>query len=167
MATEQKLDTEQVVRSYFDAIAKRDLDAMVAVWRPGSTDNLVGMAELSVPAGLREYFGGLFKACPDFALEVVDIVTEGDKSAVRWRATGKFDGTGTFEGLAPGGQSVDITGFDLLTVRDGLIVRNEAYVNGMELARQLGALPAAGSAPERAMLGAVNLRTKIASRLKR
>ena len=87
--------------------------------------------------------------------------------AVRWRATGTFDGTGRFEGLVPTGESIDITGFDLLTVRDGQIEHNEAYVNGMELARQLGALPAKDSMQERTMLGAVNLRTKAAARLRR
>jgi hypothetical protein len=37
----------------------------------------------------------------------------------------------------------------------------------MHLARELGALPAAGSAQEKAMLGMFNLRTAIASRLRR
>ena len=167
MATKEKLDTEQVARAYFDAIAKRDLDGMAAVWKPGSTDHMVGMQELSVPEGLREWFGALFTACPDFAMEVLDFVFEGEQAAVRWRATGTFDGSGRFEGLVPTGESIDITGFDLLTVRDGQIEHNEAYVNGMELARQLGALPAQGSMQERAMLGAVNLRTKAADRLRR
>jgi predicted ester cyclase len=167
MPNKEKLDIKQVARAYFDAIAKRDLDGMAAVWKPGSTDHMVGMQELSVPEGLREWFGALFAACPDFALEVVDLVVEGEHAAVRWRATGTFDGSGRFEGLVPTGESIDITGFDLLTVRDGQIEHNEAYVNGMELARQLGALPAQDSMQERAMLGAVNLRTKAAARLRR
>ena len=87
MATKDKLDTEQVARAYFAAIGKRDLDGMAAVWKPGSTDHMVGMQELSVPEGLREGFGALFAACPDFALEVVDLVVEGEHAAVRWRAT--------------------------------------------------------------------------------
>ena len=32
-------------------------------------------------------------------------------------------------------------GFDLLTVADEKIVGNQAYLNGAEMARQLGALP--------------------------
>jgi hypothetical protein len=69
--------------------------------------------------------------------------------------------------MTPNGASVEVEGLDLLTVSDGLIVGNRAYTNAMELARQLGALPPAGSAQEKAMLGAVNLRTAIASRLRR
>jgi hypothetical protein len=45
MATKDKLDTEQVARAYFAAIGKRDLDGMAAVWKPGSTDHMVGMQE--------------------------------------------------------------------------------------------------------------------------
>ena len=45
MPNKEKLDIKQVARAYFDAIAKRDLDGMAAVWKPGSTDHMVGMQE--------------------------------------------------------------------------------------------------------------------------
>jgi predicted ester cyclase len=64
---------------------------------------------------------------------------------VHWTATGTFTGTGRFEGMAPNGASIELRGLDLLTVRDGMVVDNQAYTNGAELARQLGALPPAGS----------------------
>jgi predicted ester cyclase len=166
-ATESGTDTASVTRSYFDAIARHDLDRMVAVWEPGSTDNLVGMAEVAVPAGLREWFGGIFAAFPDFGLEILDLVVEGESAAVRWRANGTFSGPGRFEGLAPTGASIEITGFDLLTVVDGKVRHNEAYLNAAELARQLGALPPAGSVQERAMTALLNLKTGITGRLRR
>ena len=82
---------------------------------------------------------------------------------MRWRATGSFDGSGSFEGLEPNGAGVDVQGCDVLTVRDGRIHRNDAYMNGAEMVRQLGALPPAGSAPERALTGALNLKTRISA----
>jgi hypothetical protein len=91
---------------------------------------------------------------------VISITAEDDRAAVHWRATGTFDGTGTFEGMVPNGASIDISGIDLLQVEDGKLVELWAYGNGMELARQLGALPPQGSAPERAMFGALNLKTR-------
>jgi hydroxyacylglutathione hydrolase len=45
-------------------------------------------------------------------------------------------------------------------VRDGRIQRLEAYMNGAEMARQLGALPAAGSPTDQRMAKAFNLRTR-------
>ncbi|MEX2105357.1 MAG: nuclear transport factor 2 family protein [Solirubrobacterales bacterium] len=167
MATSTQADPASVARAYFDAVATRDLEAMAACWEPGGLDILHGTAELRVPEDLRTWFGALFAAFPDFSFEVLDVLTGGEKAAVRWRATGTFNGSGRFEGLLPNGQTVDIEGCDVLTVRDGLVVRNDAYMNGAEMARQLGALPPAGSPPERAMTGALNLKTRMVHKLRR
>ncbi len=40
-------------------------------------------------------------------------------------------------------------------------------MNGAQMAQQLGALPPAGSLPERAMLAALNLKTRAARALRR
>jgi steroid delta-isomerase-like uncharacterized protein len=157
----EPLDAATVARTYFDAVAARDLDAMVAPWRPGSPDVIHGVVEMRVPEDLRSWFGDLFAAFPDFRFEILEVVAEGEKAAVRWHATGTFDGSGRFEGLDPNGATVDIEGCDVLTVREGQIVRNDAYMNGAEMARQLGALPPAGSAPEKAMTAALNLKTRL------
>ncbi len=99
-------------------------------------------------------------------MEVVDLLASGDKVAVRWHMTGTFSGDASFEGAIATGAKIDITGCDVLTVRDGKIVHNDAYMNGMQMARQLGVLPPPGLGQERAMIGAVNLRTR-ASKLGR
>ena len=158
---------KQVATSYFDAIAKRDLDAMAACWEPGSLDHLYGMADLRVPEDLRAWFGNLFAAMPDFSMSVADMVAYGEKAAVRWTATGTFTGPARFEGLAPTGASVALEGLDLLTIRDGKVHENFAYTNATEIARQLGAMPPAGSMGERTMLGAVNTRTAVVSWIRR
>lgn len=159
MSPGKKASAKQVAEAYFEAIRNRDLDAMEACWKPGSTDTFYGMAELRVPGPFREYFQGIFRAFPDFEMRVVDMVAYGEKAAVRWRATGTFSGPGKFEGLTATGASIQLEGLDLLTIRDGLICENHAYTNAAEMGRQLGAMPPAGSVGERAMLGAVNART--------
>jgi predicted ester cyclase len=104
---------------------------------------------------------------PDFDMEVLDLIADGDRVAVRWHMTGTFSGEAKFEGAIATGERLDITGCDVLTVRDGRIVHNDAYMNGMQLARQLGLLPSQGSGQERAMVAAVNMRTRLARLLKR
>jgi steroid delta-isomerase-like uncharacterized protein len=156
----KKASAKQIAVAYFDAIGKRDVDAMMELWEPGGYGHLHGMASLRAPEGYRQYFGAMFRAFPDFKMEIIDMVAYGDKAAVRWRATGSFTGPGKFEGLEATGASIDMEGLDLLTIRDGLIRENRAYTNATEMARQLGAMPPAGSAGEKAMLGAVNLRTR-------
>jgi len=157
-------DAASVAREYFEAVAAQDIEAMVAPWQPGAPDVIHGVVEMRVPEDLRSWFGNLFAAFPDFRFEILEIVASGEKAAVRWHATGTFDGSARFEGLDPNGASVDLEGCDVLTVRDGKIVRNDAYMNGAEMARQLGALPPAGSAPEKAMTAALNLKTRLMRR---
>ncbi len=162
MAIDSKpTDAATVARTYFEAVAAQDLEAMVAPWQPGAPDVIHGVVEMRVPEDLRSWFGNLFAAFPDFHFEILDITATGEKAAVRWHATGTFNGTARFEGLDPNGARVDLEGCDVLTVREGLIVRNDAYMNGAEMARQLGALPPAGSAPEKAMTAALNLKTRL------
>jgi predicted ester cyclase len=159
-ATGTERGTEEVARAYFAAVTRRDVDGMAACWDPAGVDHLYGIADLQGPDGVREWFGTLFRAFPDFTYEVIDIITEGDKAAVRWHATGTFNGEGKFEGLLPNGLAIELEGIDMVTVRDGMVVDNRAYTNGTELARQLGGLPPAGSVAEKGMLGALNLKTR-------
>jgi steroid delta-isomerase-like uncharacterized protein len=153
-------DTEAVARAYFAAVTARDVEAMVACWEPGSLDVLHGVSELTVPDDLEAWFGSLFSAFPDFTFEVLDVLASGEKAAVHWRATGTFDGSAKFEGLTPNGRSVDVQGCDVLTVREGKVVRNDAYLNGAEMMRQLGALPPAGAPPEKALTALLNAKTQ-------
>jgi steroid delta-isomerase-like uncharacterized protein len=162
MASGEPNDPASVARAYFDAVARRDIDAMAACWEPGALDVIHGTVEMRVPEDLHAWFGNLFASFPDFSFEVLDVLAGEEKAAVRWRATGTFDGAVRFEGLIPNGESVDVEGCDVLTIRDGKIQRNDAYSNGAELARQLGALPPAGSRPEQVLSALLNVRTRLA-----
>jgi len=161
VGTTEATDTERVARAYFDAVARRDVEAMAACWEPGSRDVIHGVADMRVPEDLRRWFGELFGSFPDFSFEVLDVVAGGEKAAVHWHATGTFNGSARFEGLIPNGEQVDVQGCDVLTVRDGKVVHNDAYMNGAEMARQLGALPPQGSPPERALTALLNLKTRL------
>jgi predicted ester cyclase len=163
----QPSDSASVARGYFEAIGRQDVEAMMAFWEPGGTGEIHGLVTLQAPGTYSEWFGNLFRAFPDFRFEILELVAEGERAAVRWRATGTFNGNTRFEGMDPTGAKVDITGFDLLTIRGGRINHNDAYMNGAQMAQQLGALPPTGSLQEKAMLGALNLRTRIAHLLRR
>jgi steroid delta-isomerase-like uncharacterized protein len=154
-------DAAAIARSYFEAVAARDAEAMGRHWQPGSIDELHGIASLRAPEEVVAWFSNTFRAVPDFAMKVVDLVADGDKVVVRWHLTGTFSGDARFEGALATGESLDVSGSDMLTVRDGKIVHNDAYMNGMQIARQLGVLPPQGSGQERAMLGALNAKTRL------
>jgi predicted ester cyclase len=169
VATEAETGTsaEAVARSYFKCVADRDVAGMMGHWTPGGQGHIDGVADLVAPESYSAWFNGLFTAFPDWRFEVLSITAQGDHAAVRWRATGTFNGSGEFEGMLPTGESVEIEGIDLCQVKDGKLVELWAYSNQMKMARQLGALPPQGSVPEKAMFGALNLKTRVARALRR
>lgn len=152
--------TSDIAKRYFAALAARDLDAATACWRPGGIDRLVGAQELVAPHGIREYFSELFDAFPDFRIEVLETTTGRSRCVVRWRAWGTFAGPGRFQGFAPNHARLDIEGCDVVCVQDELIVRNDAYLDSGDIARQLGLLPAAGSPAEARLTRLANARTR-------
>jgi predicted ester cyclase len=160
-------ETAEVARSYFEAIGRQDLDAMEAHYHPGGGGPIHGLVDLKVGKNYREWFETLFRAFPDWKFEILNLVADGDRAAVEWRATATFDGDVRFEGLEPNGAKLDVQGCDMVTIRDGRISRIDAYASGTEIARQLGALPPQGSVAERGMTGALNLRTRAAKLLRR
>jgi predicted ester cyclase len=131
-----------IAREYIEAIAGRDLDRAVAMWRPGCIGHFHGIADF-----------------PDWEMTVVDATGSGDRAAVRWHAKATFDGDSRFQGFAPNGARIEIEGCDMLSIEDGRIVENHAYTNGAELAQQIGVLPQPGSLGERLLTGAANART--------
>jgi steroid delta-isomerase-like uncharacterized protein len=163
----QSAETAEVARSYFEAVGRQDLDAMEGHYEPGSIGRIHGLVELKVGENYREWFGNLFRSFPDWHFEIVDIVAEGERAAVEWHATGTFDGDAAFQGLEPNGAKVDVRGCDVVTIRDGRLVDNQAYTDNADIARQLGALPPQNSLAERGMTGALNLKTRAAKALRR
>lgn len=153
--------TADIAKRYFTALAAHDLDGAIACWQPGAIDRFVGQRDLIAPDGVREYFGELFAAFPDFAFEILDLTSYRTRTAVRWRARGTFAGPGQFMGFAPNGATIDLEGCDVVTVTGDLISHNDAYVDSMDIARQLGLLPAAGSAGDARLRRLANLRTRV------
>jgi len=152
--------TSELAKRYFAALSAHDLDAAVACWRPGGVDRLVGSRELIAPDGIREYFGMMFAAFPDFEFEILDLATARNRTAVRWRARGTFAGPGDFQGFAPNHARVVLEGCDVVTVDDDLIVHNDAFIDSGDVARQLGLLPPVGSPAEARLARLANLRTR-------
>ena len=151
---------EEHARSYFQALADRDAEAMASHWSEEGIDDIVPLAVLRGRDQVRRFFGELFAAMPDSEATVQRVVADDRHAAVEWRMAGTFSG-GPFQGIEPNGRHVELRGLDLLEVEDGRILRNTAYYDGAAFARQVGMLPPPGSGAERAMKGAFNAATKL------
>jgi glyoxylase-like metal-dependent hydrolase (beta-lactamase superfamily II)/predicted ester cyclase len=156
---------ESVARRYFEAIGAHDLDAAVAMWAEGGREHVRGQVDAIAPEGVRGFIGDLLEALPDLRAEIVSTTAQGDRCAVQWRFTGTFAGPGQLNGIAPTGDPLSLEGLDLLTVRDGLIQSNDAFTDGMTVARQIKMMPPLGSPGERRLMRAFNAKTRLTSGL--
>jgi glyoxylase-like metal-dependent hydrolase (beta-lactamase superfamily II)/predicted ester cyclase len=150
--------SSETARAYFAALSDHDVDAAVAFWKPGGVDRIAGEGDLVAPAAVRGFFEDLFGAFPDWRFEILETTTQRERCAVRWRVRATFAGPGRLQGVIANGGRVELEGIDVLTVREGQIVANHAFVDRAELLSQLGVLPAPGSAAERGITAVTNVR---------
>jgi len=156
---------EGVARRYFAAIDERDLETAVSLWAEGGREFVRGQVDTLAPEGVRMFIGDLIAAIPDLDMKIVSTTSEGERCGVHWRLRGTFAGPGSFGGIAPTGQPLELEGFDLITVSDGLITSNDAFTDSMTFARQIGMMPPQASSAEQRMTAAFNAKTRIGARL--
>jgi glyoxylase-like metal-dependent hydrolase (beta-lactamase superfamily II)/predicted ester cyclase len=157
-------EAETVARQYFEAIDAHDLEAAVALWAVGGREHVRGQVDVRAPEGVRTFIGEMLAAMPDLSFELLSTTSEGERCGVQWRLTGTFTGPQSFNGIAPTGHPLALEGFDLLTVRDGLVQSNDAFSDTMTFARQIGMLPPRDSPAEQRMTQAFNLKTRVTAR---
>ncbi len=151
---------EAHARSYFEALANRDADAMAGHWSAEGVDDIVPLGPLRGHEEMKTFFRGLFAAVPDLETTVTRVVAAEQEAAVEWRMTGTFSGA-PFQGVDPTGKPLDMRGVDLLEIEDGAIVAITAYYDGMSFARQIGLMPPQDSSAEQAMKSAFNAATRV------
>jgi predicted ester cyclase len=103
-------------------------------------DVTVGAPERGAKAARDHVIAFFMGAFPDLAWTMVgDPLVAGDGVAFRWVLTGTNTGI-PVEGDAPTGARVEIDGLSLIRVRDGKIVYQGDFYDGLRLKRQLGLL---------------------------
>ena len=167
MGTESTTTAATLMGGAFDAIAAHDLDRLAELWDERSTDVFVAL-DLTVTGerDLRLFFGQLFSAFPDLKFVTESVHAVSDEVAVgQWRISGTFSG-GPFQGIEPTGKPVEFRGVDVMRFEGDTLRHNDVYYDGLSFARQIGMLPAADSAGDRAMTAAFNTATKARKMMK-
>src|SRR5919197_1904628 len=147
-------------RSYFEALAARNPNAMASHWSADGVDDIIPLAILRGPDQIKGFFRELFAAFPDSETTVTRVVADDKHAVVEWRMTATFSGA-PFQGIEPTGRRVDVRGLDILEIQDEQILSNTGYYDGAEFARQVGLLPPRESGVDRAMLNAFNMVTRV------
>ncbi len=154
----------EVARALYDALSKRDVDAVLKIDADDAVGDVVAIGEFRGKQVIRQFLGKIFQAFPDFELIVDHIVGDDSSVFVQRHGTATFSG-GRFQGIAPTGKRVEMRGVDVVTVTEGHVVRDTMYCDGVSLARQIGLLPTSGSGTDRAMLSLFNASTRLRGRL--
>ena len=85
--------------------------------------------------GVKRFFSMFRDAFPDVAVEIDEMVAEGDRVAVATTFTGTHEGE--LMGVAPTGRRVSVTGIGIVRVADGKIVEHRGLTDILGLMRQL------------------------------
>jgi len=109
-----------IARRWFDEVWNRRDDAAIdELMAPESYGHVEG-GDVTGPAEFRRMRDMFFSALPDVGIELEDVLANGDRVAVRWRAVGTHTGDGF--GFPATRQSVNVRGTTWLVIRDGKLV---------------------------------------------
>lgn len=92
--------------------------------------------------GIEEYRQALDKtymSFPDIKIFIDEVQVSENKAFIKWTYTGSHL-NGTLFGIEPTGKKVKVSGFTILDVFDGKVVREYGIVDNLALVLQLGAL---------------------------
>ena len=78
-------------------------------------------------------------AFPDYFVEILDMVAEGDQVVVEWSHTGVHNGV--YDGLPPTGKTITGSAISIYRVRDGQIVDARGAWDQAAIWQQLGLIP--------------------------
>src|SRR3954454_20198431 len=76
---------ENHARSYFDAIARRDVEGMVEHWKEDGVVDLVPLGILRGRDEIAAFFTEMFAAFPDAEMTVTRVAAGQNEVAVEWR----------------------------------------------------------------------------------
>ena len=152
------MNATDTVAGAFDALGRQDLDGVLAHMRDDMVD-VFPTRTCRGKAAIRGYFEELFAAFPDAVISVDRIVGDETTAVVQWTLRATFTGA-PYEGVLANGRQVELHGVDVIDVTEGLEWHNRIYYDTGDFLRQIGLLPPAGSAGERALRGVFNAGTR-------
>jgi PAS domain S-box-containing protein len=148
------------------ALNGHDLDQLRSVLAEDVVEHVVPIGIYDGRQAVLAFHERLFAATPDFRVAVTHVAAAGDAVLAAWELSATFTGA-PFERLRPNGRRVRLEGASSQVVREGRVASAEVIFDGASFARQVGMLPIRGSAADRAILAACNLRTRLQARNKK
>ena len=128
--------THSIVTKLYDAYNAHRLKDIAALYAAACEhrDIAVG-AHHTTPEHIAAGIATLFEALPDVHWTTGSVLIDGDRAAVPYELTGHLDGR--LGPYTPNGQTLHLTGVQLIEVKAGQIVATTDYWDGGALHRQL------------------------------
>jgi len=89
-------------------------------------------------AAFKQFHAAYRNAFPDIKMQVDDVISEGEKIAVRWSGTGTHSGDGL--GFPASGNAVRFSGMLIVRVDNGKMIEGWNAIDELGLLQQIGAI---------------------------
>ncbi|HEV8623009.1 MAG TPA: ester cyclase [Acidimicrobiia bacterium] len=129
---------KEIVRRYQDAYNSNNLDVLDELLAPDWKTQAfpTDLMEQTVE-NAKVVHRSLLEAFPDLHIRTHELVAEGDVVVQSYTVQGTHQGE--MAGLPPTGKSMAVGGVSIFEIRDGRIVRHEAFSDFIDVLVQLGA----------------------------
>lgn len=102
-------------------------------------DDYIGPQNERGPSGFASTIARVRAGIPDIHFTIEELVSEGDRVAVRWIWKGHH--TGTFFGMSPTDKAIENAGIAIYALRNGRIVSSSLQTDRLGILQQIGVLP--------------------------
>jgi steroid delta-isomerase-like uncharacterized protein len=120
-----------LIHRWIDAWIANDIAILDELFAPNYSVNGVQIGLEGVKKGVQF----LHSVLADISAEANEMVAEKDKVVIRWTVRGRH--TGSFMGIPPTGQDLELTGINIYHIRDHKIVANHERTNIAEVIQTL------------------------------
>ena len=141
LSSAQEQENKQVVRRFFELLDRHDTESMgrLLVSNTNYSFHIGGMPSPMDWNEHRRLLTSVNNSFPDLRHEIIDMVAEGDKVAVRLSVTGTHKGD--FQGIPPTGNKLFLEEMGFITIIDAKITEGWISTDTMRLMKQIGAVP--------------------------
>lgn len=144
MLTTTTQENATFLRSHYDAFNRHDLDKAVSmVSDKVKWTNIPFDMTFDGRDGYRQYLRNWTEALPDCKVEILNMISGEEWTAVECVGRGTHDGplVGPNGTIAPTHKKVEMKFCELFRVVEGRITEGRVYFDGTTMLRQLGVLP--------------------------
>jgi steroid delta-isomerase-like uncharacterized protein len=129
-------DPKTLVRYYVEQVWNQENAAALAeLTTPAFTYHLGGQPGRD-QAGMEQFIAMIHTAFPDWRVEIVESIAEGNSVVIRWQ--GQVTHQGAFQGIPPTGKQINVSGINIYHIIAGQIATEWEQTDTVGMLQQLG-----------------------------